>query len=237
MSTVNSNIDYDLWSDERISYIKTALRNNEDAQDMFSEMVDNVLGTKTENDKNPFDYVVMSQFLPGSYICFYHCMIPKLGESYNTNMISYIDFSKIDFSDVSLINKLVEYPLLNLKTLHIKGCKNVSNFTEAFFCPDNKDYLVSLIKIQADDSDIADKDLNIIFDHFESYKHFVRDSRQFSAMFSIPAVFLNIELCNCPNIEKTRDRLPPKKLNTRANSYFRSQESSHNGPLIITFDT
>jgi hypothetical protein len=167
---------------------------------------------------------------------------PTAAMDQNFTKVCYINLNGFDFdTDVRRQNVIAYFnnnSLQNLRVLDLRKSKGLSFLIEQLFGSDKeRDKFASLFRIVADESDITDRDLSIIYNYFAGSSYFIRDMRQISGRYDTIAALLSVEVKKLPKIlDNLHTWQKGKKSPSDYRIYYRSKESPVDASFVMSID-
>jgi hypothetical protein len=157
-----------------------------------------------------------------------------------------LDFSKvfevnlngINFCEEDTRQKVVDcfrkHNLSNLRVLHLNSARGVSALVRELFGDEGtRDKFVSLFKIDAENTDIKNSDLDTVFSYLSHSTRFYRDIKQVSVRYDVYGAFLLVEVKDVMGLSNTGMWQRGKKTDTNYDVHYVASEESIKGPLIM----
>ena len=241
------DMDTDSKDPKKELKIAVALRNNpEELSDFLNilakkmspnegeEKVLEDAATRTMDATTLFSYALKPLLVHNQETLSIHDILGKEGTSHQYLNVFKIDLPELDFLSANgqaAIEFFKKTPLPNLRSIGLVSAKNVPIFINSIFSePSLKNKFYSTMVINAEKSDITSENLEILFYHFRDYAGFIRDMKQISSRFQVPAVSLNIGIDSYGALKRGIQHFTASTTKV----YYRTGESDDAMFMVVT---
>lgn len=176
--------------------------------------------------------------LASEQICLTMEDIKRRAEAVDSTKVFEVNLSDADFHEAETKQRVVDYfrehNLSNLRVLTLKGSQGVSALVRELFGDERtRDKFVSLFKIDAENTDIKNSDLDTVFSYLSSSTRFYRDVKQVSVRYDVYGAFLVVEVKDVVGLTNIGVWQRGKKTDTHYDVHYVASDESIKGPFIM----